>query len=571
MSTDQHGDSHSSQTTQEPETLTPIVHTEQTPAMHISKPESVPIEISTYSKAFIHQLESIKKRVIPHEVAKISVSQTVSFLAFAYEKVRNAVEFREDHLVRRAAIERILKRRLMLKPDGKDEAENLIRELLWARYLPNNSVTHHDVSIIQETINKYLYFRQKVLTGRTKEVQTTLSRFIVDLMTCELEENLNPASTQIKSAYLYFFYQTLKNKIEIKDVSDNEKDTYFYVGCEIAFAKNDLPYMRYHMYKLLHSPISQLSTEELDNLVPSFPHIVAKVDETINNPYKDKIIRFIRKQTPPFLILFTIADKYKNDLEKTLSNSNELWQKVDIICRELYSSTKKKIRTAAIRSIIYIFITKSAFVLILEYPVTLYLYGIVHVSPLIINTLFPPFLMAAIITFVSTPNEKNTKLIYARIQDILTKDPEQMDIKNVIYKENRVKRPILLIGFTIFYLMTYAVTFALIYYVLGLLNFNIINKGVFIFFISIVTFFAYRIRQTAKEYSVEDKPGILSPIVDFFMIPVLSVGKFLSSEIGKLNVFILIFDFMIEAPFKLIFEIVEEWINFVKNKKDEIM
>lgn len=570
MSTDHQEDSHSSHSTTEPEILAPAVHASH-PEIHLSQPASEAIEISPYTKAFIHQLQSIKKRVIPHEVTKISVSQTVSFLAFAYEKVRNAVEFREDHLVRRAAIERILKRRLMLKPDGKDEGENLIRELLWARYLPNNSVTHHDVSLIQETINKYLYFRQKVLTGRTKEVQTVLSRFIVDLMTCELEESLNPASTQTKSAYLYFFYQTLKNKIEIKDVPDNEKDTFFYVGCEIAFAKNDLPYMRYHMYKLLNAPISQLSIEELDNLVPSFPHIVSKVDETINNPYKDKIIRFIRKQTPPFLILFTMADKYKDELEKTISDSNELWQKVDIICRELYSSTRKKIRTAAIRSIIYIFITKSAFVLILEYPVTLYLYGTIHLSPLIINTLFPPFLMAAIITFVSTPNEKNTKLIYARIRDILTKDPEDMDIKNIIYKENRVKRPILLFGFTIFYLLTYAVTFALIYYVLGLLNFNIINKAVFIFFISIVTFFAYRIRQTAKEYSVEDKPGILSPIIDFFMIPVLSVGKFLSSEIGKLSIFILIFDFLIEAPFKLIFEIVEEWINFVKNKKDEIM
>jgi hypothetical protein len=571
MSTEHHEDSHSSHQTQEPESLTPVIHADHTPEIHMAQPALEPIDISPYTKAFVHQLESIKKRVIPHEVSKITVSQTVSFLAFAYEKVRNAVEFREDHLVRRAAIERILKRRLILKPDGKDEGENLIRELLWARYLPNNSVTHNDVAIIQETINKYLYFRTKVLTGRTKEVQTELSRFIIDLMTCELEENLNPESTQTKSAYLYFFYQTLKNKIEIKNVPDQEKDTYFYVACEIAFAKNDLPYMRYHMYKLLHAPISQLSMDEIDELVPKFPQIVKKVDETINNPYKEKIIRFVKKQTPPFLILFTIADKYKTELQKTLTDPNELWEKVDIICREVYTATKKKIRTAAIRSIIYIFITKSAFVLILEYPVTLYLYGAVHMTPLIINTLFPPFLMAAIITFVSTPNEKNTKLIYSRIRDILTKDPEHIEIKNMIYKENRVKRPILLFGFTIFYLLTYAVTFALIYYGLGLLNFNIINKAVFIFFISIVTFFAYRIRQTAKEYSVEDKPGILSPIVDFFMIPVLSVGKFLSSEIGKLNVFILIFDFLIEAPFKLIFEIVEEWINFVKTKKDEIM
>jgi hypothetical protein len=91
------------------------------------------------------------------------------------------------------------------------------------------------------------------------------------------------------------------------------------------------------------------------------------------------------------------------------------------------------------------------------------------------------------------------------------------------------------------------------------------------FFISVVTFFSYRITQTAKEYTIDEKPGIFTPIVDFFFIPVLSVGKFLSSEIGKLNVFILLFDFLIEAPFKLIFEIIEEWINFVKARKDDIV
>ena len=58
-------------------------------------------------------------------VVKISVSQTVSFAAFLYEKMRNAVEFREEHLIRRAAVERIMKRRMILNENGRNLAEKL--------------------------------------------------------------------------------------------------------------------------------------------------------------------------------------------------------------------------------------------------------------------------------------------------------------------------------------------------------------------------------------------------------------------------------------------------------------
>jgi len=51
----------------------------------------------------------------------------------------------------------------------------------------------------------------------------------------------------------------------------------------------------------------------------------------------------------------------------------------------------------------------------------------------------------------------------------------------------------------------------------------------------------------------------------------LALGKFFSSGLSKLNFFIFIFDFIIEAPFKLIFEVVEEWIGFVKKRKEEII
>jgi len=103
------------------------------------------------------------------------------------------------------------------------------------------------------------------------------------------------------------------------------------------------------------------------------------------------------------------------------------------------------------------------------------------------------------------------------------------------------------------------------------LNFNLVSQVIFIFFVSVVTFFSYRIRQVAKELRLEDKQGILTPIVDFFFMPILSLGKFFSQEIAKLNFFIFIFDFIIEVPFKLLFEVVEEWISFVRKRKEEII
>src|SRR3989338_4266508 len=97
-----------------------------------SQPSGLSIPISKYTKALIKGWRTPPVQNSP-SVVKISVSQTVSFAAFLYEKMRNAVEFREDHLIRRAAVERILKRRMILNENGRDIAEPLIKELLWAR------------------------------------------------------------------------------------------------------------------------------------------------------------------------------------------------------------------------------------------------------------------------------------------------------------------------------------------------------------------------------------------------------------------------------------------------------
>src|SRR3990172_12770974 len=82
----------------------------------------------------------------------LNVSKTISILARIYEKARNAVEFRAEHLVRRASIERILKRRIMLGGGGSDMAENLVVELLWARYIDSALIDNGKITEIDAII-----------------------------------------------------------------------------------------------------------------------------------------------------------------------------------------------------------------------------------------------------------------------------------------------------------------------------------------------------------------------------------------------------------------------------------
>jgi hypothetical protein len=53
-------------------------------------------------------------------------------------------------------------------------------------------------------------------------------------------------------------------------------------------------------------------------------------------------------------------------------------------------------------------------------------------------------------------------------------------------------------------------------------------------------------------------------------MPILSLGQLLSRGLSKLNFLSVFFDFIIEAPFKLVIEVIEEWISFVRTKRDEI-
>jgi len=541
------------------------------PDEEVNNNENNAIDLSHYTKALLDTLKSIKSKTKPDDNSALSVSQTVSFFALVYERVRNAVEYREDHLILRAAIERILRRRFSLNPNGKGEAENLLRELLWARYFDNGVLGGEDTMIIQNLVDKFVLLRNQIVIGRDNELKLFLDKFLFDLITCEIEESLKPQSAQIQKNLSFFIYQVLRRKIKIEGLKDDQKNAYFLVAIERVFGKSDIAYLRYHLFITFYKTFNEYSDNEFKSIIPKLPSIFKKIDDMAANPYVDNLAKFIRKQMPPFLILFALIKKKPSELQTILTDREKLWNEIDTTCREKYQQLGTRIRTLAVRSFIYILLTKMIFAIILEIPVSMYFYGEINRNAIIINSVFPPLLMIAILGFFKVPGEENTKKIFQRIVDIIDEDKSFETKIAFVPKKSTPKRPLLIFGFTVFYSLTFLVTLSLIYEFLTNIGFNLVSQIIFIFFVSIVSFFSYRIRQVTKELRLEEKASILAPIGDFFFMPMLSLGKFFSTGIAKLNFFIFIFDFIIEAPFKLIFEVVEEWISFVRKRKEEII
>jgi hypothetical protein len=543
---------------------------EKAPARSSSADEDE-IALSPYTDALLGSLTDLEARNPPDEYTKLTVSRAVSLLAIVYERIRNAVEYREDHLIRRAAIERILRRRLAINPEGKGEAENLLRELLWARYFPKNSLGEEDVADVQSVIDAYLSLRLAMLSNMDNSMHEYLSTFLIELMTCELEELLSPDTSSRESLYTYYLFQTLHQTVKIEEIPQERKDILFMTALERAYRKSDRPYQRYHLYLLQSEPLSKRTEKQRAATVSKLPDTFRSIDRILADPQVEKLTRFAKKQMPAYLILFEIITDAGEGARELLHNKTLLWNAVEKKCNEKYEQTRTRLTTLAVKSLVYIFVTKMLLAILLEYPVSMLLYGEAPLLPIVINSLFPPLLMLMIVLWFRLPDKDNTVKLFQRIVQIVNKDPSFETRVTLIARKTREKTRMLSGIFTLIYVLAFGVTFYSIHAGLSFLGFHLLSQIIFIFFVCIVSFFSYRIKQVVNEYRIIDKESALAPLTDFFFLPILSVGKIFNKGIAKINVFTVLFDFIIEAPFKLIIDVLEEWISFMRARKDEIV
>lgn len=495
----------------------------------------------------------------------ISVSDTVSKAASTYEAIRNTLEYDEEHRLRRNAIRRILKRRLGAEEDLQAVSQELLHELIWARYLKNNAIAESKIGEVADVLKKYRPLFGKL--AETEEVEK-MHDWLLDLLSVEVEYLLNPPIEQ--EALASFAYNVLKPRVkwQSKLIPEKDRDVQLYITIHRALLKSNYATLRYRVLLLFYpnwaKADSALSQEIADNLQTVYNHIEGQV----MHPGSESLFRMLRRYMIMFNVLRDVIKKDPDSALAIIETPDKFRSAVNRAAKERYKAFHTRLRRSVIRAVLFLFITKMLLALIIELPYDLVILQTTNFIPLLTNVLFFPVLLGVIGSTVYIPKEKNTKLINQYLRTVLFSEGELA----IVY---RTKRPWsqTTIGkvFDVVYTAMFAVSYGAIAYFLHWLDFNTLSIIIFLFFLSLVMFFGVRIRMSKRDLVILKRTGgLLATLFDFFFLPIIRAGRWMALRAPRINVFLFFLDYIVEAPFKLAIEMIEGWLAFMREKKEEI-
>lgn len=498
---------------------------------------------------------------------KINVNRLISEVASWYEKLRTAMDYRDEEVVVRAAIERILKRRLffgeVIKEEGDKMAEALVRELAWAGYFPNGEIPEDSTVQVSESIDVHLALKKR-LSSEKLMPEGKINSLIISLLSSDIDAILKP--TPANDTVANFMFQIIRDSVQIEGEGEETRDAQILLAVRRSFAKDDLPLLRYHLFLQVFGRLKQ---ENLETIVASFKVGYQEMERQLNFKKKDTILNHIKRQTAPFLILYDVLVEEKASVRGLIENDEMLQERVFNAADRRYKGIRKKVRTAVIRSFVFILFTKVLFAVFVEGTFERLYYGHILWKSMAINTTVPPAIMLFLGLFIKAPGKDNSEIIFNKIKDILHK--EKPVITRTLYLSSRDEEK----SFTYYIFWTlwagaFLLSFGGIIFILSKIGFNVVSQGIFLFFLTVISFLAYRIHQSANVYKVEGRQSILGPLFDFLFMPIVRVGRSFTESIAQVNILLIIIDFLIEAPFKAVFGFVEQWFFFLSNKREQL-
>src|SRR5262249_52384284 len=120
------------------------------------------------------------------------------------------------------------------------------------------------------------------------------------------------------------------------------------------------------------------------------------------------------------------------------------------------------------------------------------------------------------------------------------------------------------------YFILVTLVFGIIVLTLASIGFGAVSTTLFLFFLALVSYFAFRIRYQARRWKVSAQSGVIAMAAVLVTVPVVNTGRWLSQKFSTLNVFAIFLDFIIEMPFKKILHFSDAFIFYLRDKAEEI-
>lgn len=488
----------------------------------------------------------------------LQVPGTGKAISSAYEQLRNAAEYTEEHLLLQRAIKRFYRRSFssFIKKHPGNIGEELIVELTQAGYLRDGECSATTASTIHTLSAQYATLYTKLREAQVSKEDAT--DWVLSILSVEVEGLLNPHSHHAALVYVAYRHYLELLPGDTLVTSQNEQESYeisLYIAVHQALLKSDLAIVRYDLMHMYHQ-----SPEDM----AAFVEFNRNVTALYLSPFTARLKRAVSKYGAPLRVLKSMVED-NTDTATLLSNREMFLQAYDKQVDKEYKQVSKRLNKGIIKSIIFIFITKIIIGIGIEIPYDLLVLGVIEVLPLAINLLFPPFYMASLRLGLKVPTAANAHALREYIDKLLftNEAPIVVNLRDPTKTVPTLSKWLYGILFT--------VPLAVTVYILMLLHFNIVQGIIFFVFLSTASFLGFRLSSMIRELEIMTHQGrFLSTIRDFFYLPFILVGQWLSSKYAKINAVAYVLDIAIELPLKSVLRLIRQWTRFINDKHDEI-
>lgn len=490
--------------------------------------------------------------------SRIHVIQSISSINLFYENVRNLVGYQQEQMLRRIAIERFLKRPVIMRLSELEIANNLVRELIYSGYLQNDSVYEETVKNVAKVLNRYsmlkLHFARENL------------EFITGVEATEIESLLSPRAEY--EDVIGIFYQLIHDHMKKMTVVEEGA---LLASIHRVFEKADIPTQRYYLMKK-QIPEFFIHDVSIDGqLIESIRGQIRKINQETLSKRFQKYSIIAKRFYPVYYVIRQIVGKGKIKAQKIFEDPVTIERQVTLIISEYNTNFLNKLYRSVLKAMLFIFLTKMTLGLVLEIPYDTYFIGHINYLPLFINLFTPPILLLLSASLISIPGPSNAQRLTKLTENVLY-NPDDAILEQMAYYSPNSRSGFGAFIMNFFYFLSFVIIFGGLIMLLRLLDFNPVSAALFFFFLSTVSFFAFRIRRGASDLVViEGHESSFAAAIDFFLLPFLTIGYQISTRLDKANVFLFIFDFILEAPFKIVVQLLEQWLGFVRTKKDEMI
>ncbi|MFA6982016.1 MAG: hypothetical protein WC243_03275 [Patescibacteria group bacterium] len=549
------------------------------------------IDDNKLSGPFRKYLKSYNDAVLEEEkkcTNPIYVDEIASKVAQFYESVRRIVDWKEEHLIRRSAIERILRRSFVsqiygmsLVPDvdASKIAEPIAFELVRSGHFKNGTISRGKILDIQQILEKYLHILKNVHMngedkGRSrKEVESKIKRKInftrwaLELASCEIEYMLDPPLREY--ALLDLMVDSLMQRIDVVPVgkmSDVDVHLQTYIAVRKALFNFDAPMIDFDIMRLKH-PDFFGSSVDLTRIARDIPQVWEELETDLNHPKAPDFYAIAERYDAPYLLIGDAMNKsHKNsqNVDDMVSHPADFLPAIEEVYNTRLATLKKRLYKLAIFSTLSIFIAGGVSLLIFEIPIATLIRGYFSPWAIVADLAIPTALMFLLVSIIKPPSKDNLAVVKDEIQKIVYK-VRDLDVYEIRFITK--KRKFQNIIFAIVYLAGGFFSLYFIYWLFKVANVPWSSLYIDTVNVAMVVFAAMVIKQRSNELTVIERDNLFDFALEPFSIPLAKIGAWISSKWREYNIVSILFGALIDLPFATFVAGLEGWRNFIKEKR----